>query len=333
MTALLELHGLTVEFGERAHRTRVLRGVNLSVDRGEMMGIVGETGAGKSMTVRALLGLVDPRARVAMQSYTFDGEDVSRADRLATLRGSRIGFVPQNPRASLNPVFSVGDQLVDALRRLRRLDTRDAKTEAIKLFAQVQIPDPERRLRAYPHELSGGMCQRVCIAIALAGRPDLIIADEPTTGLDVTIQAEIISLLRQVIDERNAAGILITHDIGVVSEICDRICVMYAGRIVDRGATVELFDEPLHPYAGRLFQIAVSLEEGQPPEVIPGVVPGPGEQVAACAFAPRCPRASQVCWSDEPPTVTVKTQSAECHHPLIASDAPGFVSLQSGLAR
>jgi oligopeptide/dipeptide ABC transporter ATP-binding protein len=325
MTTLLEVQGLVVEFGERPPRTRVLRGVDLSVDRGEIVGIVGETGAGKSMTVRALLGLLDPRAQVAVKSYVFDGQDVTRSERLAGLRGRRIGFVPQNPRASLNPVFSVGDQLVDALKRLRNLSTRDARVEAANLFAQVQIPDPARRLRAYPHELSGGMCQRVCIAIALAGRPDLIITDEPTTGLDVTIQAEILALLRRVIEERNAAGILITHDIGVVSEVCDRISVMYAGRIVDRGAAAELFDGPLHPYAARLLQIAVSLEHGEPPSVIPGVVPGPVEQLAACAFAPRCPRATETCYSDEPPLAERGDQQAFCHHPLPEAAPNGIV--------
>jgi oligopeptide/dipeptide ABC transporter ATP-binding protein len=325
VTILLELRGLVVEFGEPPTRTPVLRGVDLVVERGEIMGIVGETGAGKSMTARALLGLVDARARVSMRSYIFDGQDVSAGNRIAALRGRRIGFVPQNPRASLNPVFSVGDQLTDALRRLRGISAREARAEAVQLITQVQIPDPARRLRAYPHELSGGMCQRVCIAIALAGRPDLIIADEPTTGLDVTTQAETLALLRDMIQSRNAAGILITHDIGVVAEVCDRISVMYAGRVVDQGTSVDLFDEPLHPYAARLLQIAVALEHGEPPQVIPGMVPGPGEQLVGCAFAPRCPRATDICNSLEPPLVERGSQTAPCHHPV---PSPG----QAGVA-
>jgi oligopeptide/dipeptide ABC transporter ATP-binding protein len=262
-----------------------------------------------------------------MTEYTFDGQDVTAGDRLAELRGRRIGFVPQHPRGSLNPVFTVGDQLTDALRRLRGMSARQAQAEAVRLFAQVQIPDPERRLQAYPHELSGGMCQRVCIAIALAGQPDLIIADEPTTGLDVTIQAEILTLLKELIHTRNAAGILITHDIGVVSEVCDRVSVMYAGRIVDQGSTTELFDEPLHPYAARLLQIAVALELGEPPDVIAGTVPAPGERLTACAFAPRCPRATEECRQHEPPAVDSGSQRAFCFHPLGApvnsAQAPG----------
>jgi oligopeptide/dipeptide ABC transporter ATP-binding protein len=317
---LLAISGLRVEFPGPHGSLQVLRGVDLEVRRGEILGLVGETGAGKSMTARALLGLVDPRARVETRTHAFNGEDVTSPSRLAKLRGHRIGFVPQNPRGSLNPVFTVGDQLTDAVRRLRGIGGRAAWNEALRLLRLVRIPDSERRIRAYPHQLSGGMCQRVCIAIALAGQPDLIVGDEPTTGLDVTIQAEILALLRDLIREERAAGVLITHDIGVVAEVCDRVAVMYAGRIIDIGPTDELIDEALHPYAAMLLRIASALDAGRDPEVIPGSIPVPGETLAACAFAPRCPRATDECWSIEPPLAERHNQLAFCHHPVGAGE-------------
>ena len=317
---LVEILDLRVEFPGRGGTLPVLRGVDLVVRRGEILGLVGETGAGKSMTARALLGLLDPNARMRVGAYQFDGEDVTDPVKIASMRGHRIGFIPQHPRGSLNPVFTVGDQVTDAVRRLRGLRGGEARSEALRLLRQVQIPDSERRMRAYPHELSGGMCQRVCIAIALAGRPDLVLADEPTTGLDVTIQAEILALLRDLIREEDAGGILITHDIGVVAEVCDRVAVMYAGRIVDSGPTHQLFDETLHPYAALLLRIAIALDEGGDPEVIPGSIPVPGDAIAACAFAPRCPRATEECRFIEPPIVSRQDQVAFCHHPIAVGE-------------
>ena len=231
MRALLELTGLEVEI----EGLPILRGVDLQVRPGEILGVVGETGAGKSMTARAILDLLPSAATVSFRTCTFGGADFIPAKARQQARGHRIGFVPQRPRGSLNPVFRVGKQLVDTLRRLRGMARREAKEEALNLFRSVRITDPERVYRSYPHELSGGMCQRVCIAIALAGEPELIIADEPTTGLDVTIQAEILKLLEDVIAEHNAAGMLITHDLGVVADVCDRVAVMYAGRVVKLG--------------------------------------------------------------------------------------------------
>ena len=185
----------------------------------------------------------------------------------------------------------------------------------------MRISDPERAYRSFPHELSGGMCQRVCIAIALAGAPELIIADEPTTGLDVTIQAEILKLFGDVISEHNAAGMLITHDLGVVADVCDRVAVMYAGRVVNEGTTAEIYRQALHPYANQLVSIATSLDSGGTPQEIPGRVPNPGEELSACAFAPRCSQAESDCFEVEPPLVALAEQRAFCHHPLLAEEA------------
>ena len=319
MSALLELCGLEVEI----EGLPILRGVDMEVRPGEILGVVGETGAGKSMTARSILDLLPAAAEASFGSCTFEGRDFTPAKERRQARGQRIGFVPQRPRGSLNPVFRVGHQLADALRRLRGLGRREAGAEALGLLRSVRITDPERVYRSFPHELSGGMCQRVCIAVALAGEPELIIADEPTTGLDVTIQAEILALLGDLISERNAAGMLITHDLGVVADVCDRVAVMYAGRVVNTGATAELYREALHPYANQLVSIAASLDSGGAPREIPGRVPNPGEELASCAFAPRCFRAGSDCFDQEPPPVDAAGQTAFCHHPLTAEEVSG----------
>ncbi len=312
MTTLLELRGLEVEI----QGLSILRGVDMDVGPGEILGVVGETGAGKSMTARSILDLLPSAATVAFDSCTFDGQDFIPSKARQEARGRRIGFVPQRPRGSLNPVFRVGRQLGDTLRRLRNMSRTQAREGALGLLRSVRITDPERVYRSFPHELSGGMCQRVCIAIALAGQPDLIIADEPTTGLDVTIQAEILRLLGDLITERNAAGILITHDLGVVADVCDRVAVMYAGRVVNVGATSRIYREALHPYANRLVSIATSLDSGGVPQEITGRVPNPGDSLPACAFAPRCLLAGSECFDQEPPKVDKVGQIAFCHHPV-----------------
>lgn len=314
MTALLEFSGLQVDIGGLP----ILRGVDIEVRQGEILGVVGETGAGKSMTARSILDLLPSKSTVSFQTCTFAGQDFTPARARQQARGHRIGFIPQRPRGSLNPVFRVGSQLYDTLRRLRDMNRREAKNQALELLRSVQITDPERVYRSFPHELSGGMCQRVCIAIALAGEPELIIADEPTTGLDVTIQAEILRLLGDVILEHNAAGMLITHDLGVVADVCDRVAVMYAGRIVNLGNTAEIYRQALHPYANQLVSIATSLDSGGAPREIPGRVPTPGEDLAACAFAPRCFRADAACFEQAPPLSVSEGQMAFCHHPLTA---------------
>jgi len=315
MSALLEVRGLEVGIDDLP----ILRGVDMEVYPGEILGVVGETGAGKSMTARSVLDLLPASATVTFASCVFSGQDFTPAKARQEARGHRIGFVPQRPRGSLNPVFRVGNQLASTLRRLRGMGRREAKGTALDLLRSVRITDPERVFKSFPHELSGGMCQRVCIAIALAGEPDLIIADEPTTGLDVTIQAEILRLLGELITERHAAGILITHDLGVVADVCDRVAVMYAGRVVNLGSTTELYKEALHPYANRLVSIATSLDSGGAPQEIPGRVPNPGDDLAACAFAPRCFRADSSCFETEPPLTETQGQSAFCHHPITSA--------------
>ena len=318
MSALLEITGLNVEI----EGLPILRGVDLEVRQGETLGVVGETGAGKSMTARSILDLLPSAATVSFRNCTFGGRDFIPAKARQQARGHRIGFVPQRPRGSLNPVFRVGTQLYDTIRRLRDVGRKEARNDALELLRSVRITDPERVYRSYPHELSGGMCQRVCIAIALAGEPELIIADEPTTGLDVTIQAEMLRLLGDVISEHNAAGMLITHDLGVVADVCDRVAVMYAGRVVNLGTTGEIYREALHPYANQLVSIATSLDSGGTPREIPGRVPNPGDDLAPCAFAPRCFRADTDCFEQEPAPVDVEGQMAFCHHPIITEAVP-----------
>jgi oligopeptide/dipeptide ABC transporter ATP-binding protein len=314
--SLLEVRGLRLEVPSRSGTTAILRGLSLEVAAGEVLGLVGETGAGKSMAARAILGLPVPKARLSFEHFTFDGRDLRDASGFRDVRGRLIGFVPQHPRASLNPVFTVGNQLREAVGRLRGLGRRAARAVALELLGHTRIADPERCMRAYPHQLSGGMCQRVCIAIALAGNPRLIIADEPTTGLDVTVQADILMLLRNIIAENRTAAILITHDIGVVAQICDRVAVMYAGRIVDCGSAIEVFEAPLHPYAAKLLGIARALDGGREPEAIPGYVPSPGEPLPACAFAPRCDAATDECRRIDPPAVRRGGQIGYTHHPV-----------------
>ncbi|MCE2528041.1 MAG: ABC transporter ATP-binding protein [Actinomycetia bacterium] len=318
MTPLLKVHGLEVEI----EGLPILRGVDMEVRQGEILGVVGETGAGKSMTARSILDLLPSAATVSFRVCTFGGRDFIPGKERQQARGHRVGFVPQRPRGSLNPVFRVGTQLSDTLRRLRGMGRREAKGEALNLLRSVRISDPKRVYRSYPHELSGGMCQRVCIAIALAGEPELIIADEPTTGLDVTIQAEMLKLLGDVIIEHNAAGMLITHDLGVVADVCDRVAVMYAGRVVNLGPTDEIYRGALHPYANQLVSIATSLDSGGTPREIPGRVPNPGDELAACAFAPRCFRAETDCFEQEPPLVDINGQQAFCHHAITTEALP-----------
>lgn len=313
---LLEVRGLRLDIVSQAGTIPMLRGVDLQVAPGEVLGLVGETGAGKSMAARAILGLPVRGAKVSFEHFTFDGLDLRDRRAFRDVHGRLIGFVPQHPRASLNPVFTIGNQLCEAIGRLRGVGRRAAREAAVKLLAQTRIVDPDRCMRSYPHELSGGMCQRVCIAIALAGNPRLIIADEPTTGLDVTVQADILVLLRNLIAEHGTAALLITHAIGVVAQVCDHVAVMYAGRIVNNGPTADVFEAPLHPYAAKLLGIARALDRGEDPEAIPGQVPRAGEPLDACAFAPRCERADEKCRLVEPPLVRRGAQTAHTHYPV-----------------
>jgi oligopeptide/dipeptide ABC transporter ATP-binding protein len=291
-------------------------GVNFTIERGETLALVGESGCGKSLTSMALLRLVPPPGRIVPGSgIRLDGQDLLSLDEPAMrrVRGGRIGMVFQDPMTSLNPVLSVGDQVSETVRAHRPLAAAAAKARAIQLLGEVGVPDPAARYRAFPHQLSGGLCQRVMIAIALAGEPALLIADEPTTALDVTVQAQILELLEHLRESRGMAVLLITHDLGVVAGRADRVAVMYAGQIVESAATDHLFRSPSHPYTKSLFA-SIPRIEGPVGRLapIPGTVPAAHAWPAGCRFQPRCPVAEARC-ATAPPVVTLTGgQTSRC---------------------
>jgi len=296
---LLELHRLSTHFEVGDQVYRAVSDVDLHLDAEECLGIVGESGSGKSVTAMSLLGLVPtPAGRIVKGRVDYRGEDLLDAslDRLRQLRGGPFAYVFQDPLSTLHPLFTVGYQIIEAIQAHQPLDGPAARARAVELLNLVQIPNAERRLGAYPHELSGGMRQRVCIAMALANNPEVLIADEPTTALDVTVQAQMLKLLNRLRVDRHAAVLFITHDFGVVSEICDRIAVMYAGRIVETGPTGRVLDDPAHPYSRKLIDCVPVL--GAPDrrlDAIPGLPPAVNELPPGCAFAERCPRARAAC--------------------------------------
>jgi peptide/nickel transport system permease protein len=303
--AVLDVRGLTVEIETPQGPIQPVEEVSLAVKAGETLAIVGESGSGKSLTGLAAMGLLPPAARVAAGSVLCDGQDLVRADEagLRRLRGGTMAMNFQDPMSSLNPVHRVGAQIAEAILAHQRLSRRDAERMAVKLLARVGIPDPERRARAFPHELSGGMQQRVMIAMAVANGPRLLIADEPTTALDVTIQAQVLDLLATLKDESGLALVFITHSLPVVAEIADRVVVMYAGQIVEQGTVGEVFARPLHPYTAALLASAPT-EGGPPPTGIPGTVPQPHALPPGCRFAPRCSLRIEACEQAPPPFVT-----------------------------
>jgi oligopeptide/dipeptide ABC transporter ATP-binding protein len=304
MTAsLLSVAGLRVEFATDGGTIAAVDGVDLSIARGETLALVGESGCGKSMTALAVMGLVpEPAGRIAAGAIEFDGVDLVRlppAERRA-YRGSRIAMIFQEPMTSLNPAFTIGDQIGEGLVRHRGLSPRAARAEAIGLLRRVHVPAAERRVDDYPHRLSGGMRQRAMIAMALACAPALLIADEPTTALDVTIQAQIIDLLRELRAATGTAILLITHDLGVVAEIADRVAVMYAGRIVEEAPVARLFARPQHPYTIGLLGAVPRIGGGRGPlATIEGNVPDPLRLPPGCRFAPRCPFAEPRCRAED----------------------------------
>ena len=288
---LLEVNGLRTSFFTRDGVVRAVDGIDFTVDRGEIMGLVGESGCGKSVTSLSIMRLVARPGRVEAGEILFDGRDLLKLsdDEMRRLRGDRISMVFQQPTSSLNPVWDVGRQIEEVLRIHRGMKGKAAHSRAAELLKMVGIPDPERRLKAFPHEMSGGMAQRIMIAMALACEPELLIADEPTTALDVTIQAQILDLMRNLRDETGTAIVLITHDLGVVAEMCDRVAVMYAGEIVEQTDVVSLFREPLHPYTqGLIGSIPVVGAVKDELAVIPGNVPNLIDLPKGCRFAPRC---------------------------------------------
>ncbi|WP_342241308.1 ABC transporter ATP-binding protein [Inquilinus sp. OTU3971] len=286
----------------------LVEGVSFSVARGETLCIVGESGCGKSITALGLMGLLPPVATVTSGTARFEGRDLFQlTDRQrADLRGSRMAMIFQEPMTSLNPAFTIGDQIAEGIRRHKPLGKAEARDRALEMLRRVRIPAPEKRLDAYPHQLSGGMRQRAMIAMALANDPQLLIADEPTTALDVTIQAQILALVRRLQDETGTAMILITHDLGVVAEVADHVAVMYAGRIVESGPVDAIFEDPQHPYTIGLMGSVPSLgrREGRL-ATIPGTVPPADRMPPGCRFAPRCPFAEPRCTAEAPPAKPV----------------------------
>jgi oligopeptide/dipeptide ABC transporter ATP-binding protein len=288
---LLEVKGLRTSFYTRDGVVRAVDGIDFHVDRGEIMGLVGESGCGKSVTSLSIMRLVAKPGRTEAGEVLFDGQDLLKLspDAMRRIRGERISMIFQQPQSSLNPVWDVGRQIAEVLEIHRGMRRGPARDRALELLRMVGIPDPSRRLKAFPHELSGGMAQRVMIAMALACEPELLIADEPTTALDVTIQAQILDLMRNLRDETGTAIILITHDLGVVAEMCDRVAVMYAGEIVEQTDVTTLFRRPLHPYTrGLIGSIPVVGSVQEELAVIPGNVPNLIDLPKGCRFAPRC---------------------------------------------
>jgi oligopeptide/dipeptide ABC transporter ATP-binding protein len=288
---LLEVKGLRTSFYTTDGVVRAVDGIDFHVNRGEIMGLVGESGCGKSVTSLSILRLVAKPGRIDAGAVIFDGRDLLglNNDEMRKIRGDRISMIFQQPQSSLNPVQQAGRQIAEVLEIHRDMKPKVARDRALQLLRMVGIPDPERRLDSYPHELSGGMAQRVMIAMALACEPELLIADEPTTALDVTIQAQILDLIQGLRVETGTAVILITHDLGVVAEMCDRVAVMYAGEIVEQGTTIDLFRDPRHPYTrGLIDSIPVVGRIRDELAVIPGNVPNLIDLPPACRFAPRC---------------------------------------------
>jgi peptide/nickel transport system ATP-binding protein len=318
---LLQVRDLTVTFTRRGRRdVRAVEGVSFDVGAGETLGIVGESGSGKSVTSLAVMGLLPRRGVAVTGSVMLDGvELLGMSDpKLRDLRGRDMAMVFQDPMTSLNPVISVGLQVTEVLKRHRGMGRHESAKEAESLLRRVGIPDPARRLDDYPHQLSGGMRQRALIAIALACRPRLLIADEPTTALDVTIQAQILDLLRTLVTESGTALLMITHDLGVVAGLCDTVHVMYSGRIVESASRRRLFAHPRHPYTGGLLASIPRLDHprGEPLAPIPG---SPNDTLAwerGCAFQPRCARRSDLCAQQAPEMVDDGHARLRCHHPL-----------------
>ncbi|MGR3914412.1 MAG: ABC transporter ATP-binding protein [Gammaproteobacteria bacterium] len=318
--ALLSVQDLEVVFPLRSGPVSAIQRVSFDLERGERIGIVGESGAGKSVTAFAILNLLSKPGQIKSGRILFDGRDLVSLDyeSMRQLRGNRISMIFQDPMVTLNPVLTIGAQMIETLRAHRRLRRAHARDIALEKLRAVRIPSPETRLAQYPHELSGGMRQRVVIAIALLSEPQIIIADEPTTALDVTIQADILELLLRLCEDFAVGLILITHDLGVVSDITQRILVMYAGRIIERGPTAQVIGAPMHPYTrGLINALPAMTQPGRPLNQIPGVMPSLREIPPGCAFHNRCEFARAKCAVELPHLSARGARAAACHFPLI----------------
>ena len=323
---LLDIKNLRTTFSTQVGQVRAVRGLNLTVDYGESVGIVGESGSGKSVSMLSVMGLLPVNAHVNADSIMFDGRELTTMDEREKrkMHGSEIGMVFQDPMTSLNPLHTIGMQLMEPIKLHMGLNKAQARARALEMLKLVNIPSPESRLKQYPHEFSGGMRQRVMIAIALACNPKLIIADEPTTALDVTIQAQILELMQGLKNQLNTSIIMLTHDLGVIASMCSRIVVMYGGCVAETGTTREIFYSPKHPYTwGLLRSIPKAQMDGTHSKLlpIPGTPPDMLRPPKGCPFAPRCPYAMQVCREYmAPETVLSDTHRVSCH--LMHKNAP-----------
>ena len=311
---LIDIRGLSVSIPTPDGDVHAVRSVSLEIERCEIHGVIGESGCGKTMTGMAVLGLVPKGARIAAERFHFDGEDLR--ENAARRRGRRIGLISQDPAAALNPVLSIARQMDDVIRAHRDLPRKARRAEAASLLAATGLPDPERVLKSYPHQLSGGMQQRVVIAQALATGADFLIADEPTTALDVSVGAQVLALLRRLVSERGLTVLMITHDMDVIAEACDRATVLYAGRSVETGPVEAVLSCPGHPYTRALLAaLPDAAPHGARLAAIEGSIPPPRSAIAGCAFAPRCPQVLSVCAALPPPERVRGTHRWLCHLP------------------
>ena len=313
---VLSVRDLRVEFVTRRGVLKAIDGVSFDIAPGEVLGVVGESGAGKSVTGSAVIGLIEPPGRIAGGEIRLKGERIDNLppEALRRVRGKRIGMIFQDPLTSLNPLYTVGEQLVETIRTHLPLSAGQARRRAIDLLAEVGIPAPDRRIDGYPHEFSGGMRQRVVIALALSAEPELVIADEPTTALDVSVQAQIITLIKRLCAERGTAVMLVTHDMGVIAETADRVAVMYSGRIAEIGPVRDVVKRPLHPYAVGLMGAIPSLESHADRLVqIRGAMPRLSAIPPGCPFHPRCERAFARCSVDRPEPLDRDRRKVACH--------------------
>ncbi len=315
---LLRIRNLSVDFATASGHFRAVDRVDQDVNESEILAIVGESGSGKSVSMLAVMGLLPWTATVTADELTFDGHDLLTMDARARRKivGNDLAMIFQEPMSSLNPCFTVGWQIREALRVHLGMGRAERQARAIELFEQVGIPDPEKRLSAFPHQMSGGMNQRVMIAMAIACKPKLLIADEPTTALDVTIQAQILDLLASLRDETGMGLVLITHDMGVVAETAERVSVQYAGQKIEEQSVVPLFDRPHHPYTSALLDALPERATEKRLPTIPGVVPGQFDRPTGCLFSPRCKYANEKCKAEAPPALASDLGHARCFYPL-----------------
>lgn len=319
--SLLNIENLSVQFGPVDNPFRAVDGLSLQVQEGEIVGIVGESGSGKSVTMMALMGLLAGQGRISADALQFDGKDLLtlKPRERRQIIGKDIAMIFQDPMTALNPSFTVGFQIEEVLKIHIGLRGQALRDRAIELMKIVEIPEPEKRLSAYPHQLSGGMSQRVAIAMAIACEPKLLIADEPTTALDVTIQAQIMELLVNLQKEKNMALIMITHDLAVVTEMAHKVCVMYAGQEVEMGAIPDIFIKPAHPYTQALLASIPESSQGQSRlSTLSGIVPGKYDRPQGCLLSPRCPYVDETCTQTQVPLLHTPLRDVRCLKPLIA---------------